>query len=271
MHAPTQIPRGPLYPELLPADSLATGRYQFTFARTAAQLQAALRLRFEVFHDELGEGLAENQRAGLDVDAFDRQFHHLLAVHCETGEVVGCYRLQTAAQAAGGGFGWYAATEFDLRGLGVQFLDEAIEIGRACLAPAHRCAEALLQLWNGLAAYARHNHKRHLFGCSSLHSSDAAAAHAAIDALQRQGAFDATRRVQPLPHCRLGNGSGQRNSAAAPAAVPPLLAAYLRLGAKVLGEPAVDRAFGTIDFLTAIDLETMARRTARFVRPRLAS
>lgn len=180
MFAPTAAMRGPLYPELLPADPRASGRYHFAFARTTDQLQAALRLRYRVFHDELGEGLASNQRAGIDVDEFDAQFHHLLAIHAPSGAVVGCYRLQTAAQAAGGGRGWYAATEFDLRDLGLQFLDEAIEIGRACLDPAHRCAEALLQLWNGLGTYARHNHKRHLFGCSSLHSGDEGAAHAAV-------------------------------------------------------------------------------------------
>lgn len=270
MRTATAELRAPWFPDLLPPDAPATGRYHFAFARTAAQLQATLRLRFRVFHDELGEGLAENRCVGIDVDAFDRQFHHLLAVHTATGEVVGCYRLQTAALAAGGGRGWYAATEFDLRGLGLQFLDEAIEIGRACLDPAHRSAEALLQLWNGLATYAHHNHKRHLFGCSSLHCTDAAIAHAAIDALRRQGAFDANRSVQPLPHCRLGGAPPARLVTTTETAVPPLLAAYLRLGAKVLGEPAVDRAFGTIDFLTAIDLETMARRTARFARPRLA-
>jgi putative hemolysin len=38
---------------------------------------------------------------------------------------------------------------------------------------------------------------------------------------------------------------------------PKLLRAYLSLGAKICGPPALDRRFKTIDFLTLMDLETM--------------
>ena len=33
--------------------------------------------------------------------------------------------------------------------------------------------------------------------------------------------------------------------------------AYLTIGAKICGAPALDRQFGTIDFLTLLDLEAM--------------
>ena len=38
--------------------------------------------------------------------------------------------------------------------------------------------------------------------------------------------------------------------------VPRLLRAYLALGARICGEPAIDREFSTVDFLTWMDLET---------------
>jgi putative hemolysin len=38
---------------------------------------------------------------------------------------------------------------------------------------------------------------------------------------------------------------------------------YLMLGAKICGEPAIDRSFGTIDFLTWMDLEGAAARTLK--------
>jgi putative hemolysin len=38
--------------------------------------------------------------------------------------------------------------------------------------------------------------------------------------------------------------------------IPKLLSAYLRLGAAVCGPPAIDREFGTIDFLTLLDIES---------------
>jgi putative hemolysin len=48
-----------------------------------------------------------------------------------------------------------------------------------------------------------------------------------------------------------------RELAAEPIKIPKLLRAYLTLGAKICGPPALDRQFKTIDFLTLLDLETL--------------
>jgi hypothetical protein len=255
------IPAVATFPAGLPADGAATGNYRFAFARTRADVVDVLRLRHAVFVEELGQGLAANEGLGVDVDRFDAWFHHVVVRHVATGAAVGCYRLQTRAQAEASGCGWYAASEFELATLGDEFLDAAVEIGRACIHPQHRNAEALLQLWAGLAAYARHNGKRHLFGCSSIPGNDLATAWNACRALAKKGSFHPTLRVQPVAACRMDLASNRWQEG--DAGLPPLLASYLRLGAVVLGEPAIDRDFGTIDFLTSIDLETMTRRTAR--------
>jgi putative hemolysin len=42
-----------------------------------------------------------------------------------------------------------------------------------------------------------------------------------------------------------------------PATAPKLLRAYLAIGAKICGPPAIDREFGTIDFLTLLDLQAV--------------
>ena len=39
--------------------------------------------------------------------------------------------------------------------------------------------------------------------------------------------------------------------------VPKLLAAYLSIGAKICGPPAIDREFKTIDFLTFLDIQAL--------------
>jgi len=41
---------------------------------------------------------------------------------------------------------------------------------------------------------------------------------------------------------------------------PKLLRAYLALGAKICGTPAIDREFKTIDFLTIVDLANLPDR-----------
>jgi putative hemolysin len=43
---------------------------------------------------------------------------------------------------------------------------------------------------------------------------------------------------------------------------PKLLRAYLTIGAKICSEPAIDREFKTIDFLTLLDLQTLHPRVA---------
>lgn len=255
------LPATAPWPDAIPPDGEAPGNYRFAFARTHVDVLAVLRLRHEVFADELGQGLAANAGLGLDVDRFDAWFHHVLVRHAATGAPVGCYRLQTRAQADASGVGWYAASEFDLSTLGDGFLDGAVEIGRACIHPDHRNGEALLQLWAGVAAYARHNGKRHLFGCSSIPGNDVATAWLACRDLERRGAFHPTLRVRPVAACRMDLAGDRWTTTEG--RLPPLLASYLRLGACVLGEPAIDRDFGTIDFLTSIDLATMTRRTAR--------
>jgi len=52
-----------------------------------------------------------------------------------------------------------------------------------------------------------------------------------------------------------------------PPELPKLLEAYLALGARVCGPPALDREFKMIDFLTLLDLKTVPPRIAeRFLR-----
>ena len=49
-------------------------------------------------------------------------------------------------------------------------------------------------------------------------------------------------------------------AAAAAPRIPRLLSAYLALGARICGAPAIDREFRTIDFLTWLDIEAPALR-----------
>jgi putative hemolysin len=63
------------------------------------------------------------------------------------------------------------------------------------------------------------------------------------------------RRTDPQPALRI-RSEGPRLPG-----VPKLLAAYLSIGARICGPPAIDRDFKTIDFLTFLDLRR-SRRTS---------
>jgi putative hemolysin len=54
----------------------------------------------------------------------------------------------------------------------------------------------------------------------------------------------------------------------APVKVPKLLKTYLAIGSFICGPPAWDREFGTIDFLTLLDLQAMSPSARnRFLAP----
>lgn len=248
----------PLSPEHLPDQVLREGRYEVRFAREAWELDAVLRLRFEIFNLELGEGFERSFDTGRDEDEFDAVCHHLMVVDRETGVVVGSYRMQTAEMAAAS-LGFYSAQLFDLSQLPAGVRAASFEIGRACVAQSHRSTQVLFLLWKGLALYVTANRKRYLFGCASLTSQDPAEGKAIYDRLVAGGHLDPRVVVLPRPECRCYPPSFEASPGVEPK-LPTLFRTYLRHGARICGPPAIDREFGTIDYLVIFDVEAMPRR-----------
>jgi putative hemolysin len=244
----------------LPADiprlDLRDARYDVRFAATPDDVDAALRLRYEVFNLELGEGLPASAATGRDEDEFDAVCRHLLVVDRPSGRVVGTYRLQTS-EVARAGRGFYSATEFWLGGLPAAVLDDAVELGRACVARDHRNTRVLFLLWRGVAAYVAANHKQYLFGCCSLTSRDPGEGARAAAELMGNGHLHPKLRVTPRPE--LACAARDEELALPPPPIPKLFGMYLRQGAKVCGPPAMDREFGTIDFFVLLDVDAMDR------------
>lgn len=225
--------------------------YAARLARGPEEIRSAQALRFEVFNLELQEGLEESHATGLDKDPFDEVCDHLLVEHRATGQVVGTYRLQSGSRA-GANRGYYCEAEFAFQPLEAVRM-QIIELGRACVHRQHRNLVVLGLLWKGIADYAREHRARYLVGCSSITSQDPEVGASAYAQLSRRHLAPIPWRTRPLPDydCPLGQ------LAAEPVPIPKLLRAYLTLGAKICGPPALDRQFKTIDFLTMLDLETL--------------
>jgi putative hemolysin len=225
-------------------------QYSVRLARTAEEIRTVQTLRFQVFNLELNEGLAQSYATGRDADAFDSVCDHLLVEHLPSRQIVGTYRLQTGLSAAKN-LGYYSAQEFEFdvyepaRG-------QIIELGRACVHRQHRNLVVLGLLWKGIADYATSHGARYLLGCSSITSQDAAVGASAYTELCRKKhlADPAWRtRTKPPFDCSLDRMAEE------PVSIPKLLRAYLSIGAKICGPPALDREFKTIDFLTLVDLQ----------------
>jgi putative hemolysin len=239
----------------------APDQYTIRLARHGDDIRAAQALRFQVFNVELNEGLEQSYATGLDADPFDTVCDHLLVEHVPSGQLVGTYRLQTGTNAARH-LGYYSAQEFDFSPF-EPLRHEIVELGRACVHRQHRNLVVLGILWKAIADYARSRGGRYLLGCSSLTSQDAKVGASAYTELCRKKHL-APLHWQTRPVARFDCPLDQL--AEETVKIPKLLRAYLTIGAKICGPPALDRGFQTIDFLTLLDLTAMTPEArARFL------
>jgi putative hemolysin len=244
----------------IPQKEIREGRYLLRFAQSRAELDAALKMRFEVFNLELGEGLQSSFQTGRDMDEYDETCHHLIAIDAQSDEVIGTYRMQTREMAAAKGF--YSESEYDLSTFPSAVLRDSVELGRASIVKAHRNTQALFLLWKGLAAYMAHNRKRYLFGCCSLTSQDEREGLRVLRLLEQNGHMSESLRA----NARKGFECVAEDSMVdtdEEATIPKLFRTYLRFGAKVCSAPAIDRRFKTIDFLVLFDAYNMDAQTRR--------
>lgn len=228
-------------------------RYAVKIADSEESIRAAQVLRFLVFNLELNEGLDASYDTLTDADEYDAVCDHLLVEDRASGEVVGTYRLQTGT-AAGSHLGYYSASEFDLTPFdGVR--SQTVELGRACVHRDHRNLSVLSLLWRGIIEYARDREARYLIGCSSLSSQNEDEGMALYHSLRADYLAPDAFITKPLPDYQCH--TNLEADAMPKVRAPRLLAAYLAMGARICGEPAIDRQFRTIDFLTFIDLGRM--------------
>jgi putative hemolysin len=229
-------------------------RYAVRLAQCEADRLAAFRLRFQVFNLELHEGLESAYDDGYDRDDFDDVCQHLLVYEVATDRVVGTYRLQSGTTAAAN-LGYYSEREFDFTPF-EPIRNDVIELGRACVHRDHRSFEVLNLLWKGIARYAESVGARYFIGCSSLTSQDTKVASAVYRKLMPY-LVGPELRSSPTPE--FGFELAELSSDGLTEAIPPkLLRAYLAIGAKICGAPAIDREFKTIDFLTLLDMNTLS-------------
>jgi putative hemolysin len=232
--------------------AISTGSYRLRLAAGRTDLEAAQKLRFEVFNLELNEGLDSAYLSGLDQDRFDESCDHLIVEELSTGMLVGTYRLQTG-QLAAANHGYYSEQEFDFSPFEAVRC-ELVELGRACVHREHRKLSVLNVLWRGIAQYAVARGARYLIGCSSLTSQDAGLGQAIYERLRAEHLVEERFRTRPHPACALPVAIPMEDAEAP----PRLLRAYLSVGAKICGPPALDQDFKTIDFLTFLDLDTLS-------------
>ena len=252
----------PLRPQRAPA---AVPALQVRWARDEADVRRAQRLRYQVFVDEIGAQITPPRGTppGLDADLFDPFCEHLLvtAGDGDAAEVVGTYRVLTADAARRAG-GFYSEAEFDLTRLR-PLRGQMVELGRSCVRSGWREGPTMLLLWAALGDFMQRNGLRTMIGCASVGMRDGG--HRAADLWQQLAATHLApiewqvRARLPLPVDELATGR--------PAEPPALIKGYLRCGARLLGAPAWDPAFGTADLPLMLRLADLPPRYRRHFLP----
>lgn len=231
-------------------------RLTHSLARTQNELEAAQRIRFKVFAEEMGAKLPSAD-LGLDIDRFDNFCDHLLVRDHSNEKVVGTYRILPPEQAVKAG-GYYSETEFDISRL-ANLRDRMVEVGRSCVHEDYRDGATITQLWSGLAEYVTKNNHEYLIGCASISMGDGGHYAASVyNKIHKLHAAPAEYRV--FPHCRLPLESLNQNL---DVIVPPLIKGYLRLGAYIAGEPAWDPDFNCADVFILMPVSRMNARYAK--------
>jgi putative hemolysin len=243
--------------ELGGATPSATGpRYTLLLSTDAALIDAAQRLRHDVFTSEPGFAYGDDGHSGdSDTDRFDEFCDHLLVREDQSGELVGCYRMLPPPGAIAAG-GLYTATEFEVSALDA-LRPSLVEMGRAVVRADHRNGGVVLLMWAGILAYLDRCGYDYVTGCVSVPVDGG---NGEPLGTQLRGVRDHVRKrhaseytVRPYRPVLIDGKDLDDIAPPGRLTVPPLMRGYLRLGAKICGDPAHDPDFGVGDFPALLD------------------
>lgn len=252
------------------------GNLEVRLARTWAEIKLAQRLRYQVFYEEMSAvptRLAQFRRR--DEDAYDALCDHLLVVDLdqtkparagrpERPKVVGTYRV-LRQEVAERGPGFYSASEYDIALLLKQksSTHRFMELGRSCVLAPYRSKRSVELLWHGLWTYVRENRIDVMIGCASFEGIDLDEHKMALSYLHHRALAPEQWRCRArdqfyIPMNRVP--MAEIDQKAALKAMPPLVKAYLRLGAYFGDGAVIDRQFGTTDVLVIMPVANIDPR-----------
>jgi putative hemolysin len=259
----------------------AVGSLEVRLAETDAEVEAAQRLRYRVFYEEMSAIPSPTMREQRrDFDKFDEYCDHLLvvdrAVHDEDGQpmVVGTYRLMRDVDAARAG-GFYTAGEYEIAPMlaGIPAGSRVLELGRSCVLKSYRAKPGSMQLlWRGVTVYLSRFSIDLMFGCASLHGTDPDALALPLSYLHHFHAMPEAIRVRARPELYVDMNRMAKDAIdpkEALRALPPMIKGYVRAGCGIGDGAVIDRQFGTTDVFIFFPVSNVdPRYKSRFGIPR---
>ncbi len=255
----------------------AVGSLEVRLAETDAEVEAAQRLRYRVFYEEMSAVPSPAMReCRRDFDKFDAYCDHLLVVdrdnHDQNGQplVVGTYRLMRDGDASRAG-GFYTAGEYDIERMlaGVEEGARLLELGRSCVLKSYRAKPGSMQLlWRGVMTYVSRFSIDLMFGCASLQGTDPDALALALSYLHHFHGMPEGLEVRARPELFVDMNLMPKDSInprEGLRVLPPLIKGYVRAGARIGDGAVIDRQFGTTDVFIYLPVSKISPRySSRF-------
>lgn len=232
-------------------------KYTIKIANTEEEVDAALKLRYRVFKEELNRDFNFDEEK--DKDKYDDQSHHLVVINNEDNSIIGTYRLQTY-EMANNANGFSSEERFHINQFPDDVLQNAVEVGRACISKEHRSGRILFFLWKGFAEYLTHFNKRYLFGYAALDTTSDQIATNTYHHLKSEGFLHPEYLVEPKDSYKIKETVRPDQDSGVD--IPQLLQNYLDVGCHICGKPSYNQN-GLTHFIILLDVEKISDRTRK--------
>ncbi len=232
---------------------IETNNYRLETASTMKDLLEVFELRHQIFLEDVGA--AKEGDDGFDVDEFDSICDHIIIRSKEDDRIVGTYRVISSLYSDE----FYSQTEFDLDAF-LNTPGHKLELGRACIHHGHRNGAVIDLLWRGIAEYIKLTGSKYLFGCSSIKIQDPAESKSILNYFHNDGHGCDDFKIRPIGKFDMNMDAISESlldDAEVKSLVPPLLRSYFSAGSKVYGQPALDKEFKCVDFLTILNTDEL--------------
>ena len=189
---------------------------------------------------------------GIDIekDKFDSICKHLVVIDKSISDlkVVGTYRL-LSGKILSDHLGFYSASEFNLDPLR-EYKQSILEVGRSCVDQNYRNGKIIKMLWKGLTREIIIENYNYVIGCASFSETDPKKIRRELSYLNHfhmaPKKFDIRAILEKKVDWKI-IGKSNINVKEVFNNLPPLIKAYLRVGAWISGEAVLDKVFKTID------------------------
>ena len=218
------------------------------------------KLRYESFFGESGKN-------NYDSDGFDKLCDHLVAIDKSISDdyVVGTYRLLLKPKFVKSEK-FYSQSEFNISKLTKEKSLTLLEAGRSCVHKNYRDGTIIKLLWRGLATYIVKNKVDIVFGCASFPSSNHNLFRSQLSYLRHFHSSPHHLKTKPLKQIKakftpietklLDSNEEFRK-------LPPLIKAYIRVGAFVGSGAIIDKEFNTTDVLIILEAKKILKKYSK--------